>query len=256
MMVADAPEKERKNILNEAHEQAALHTDDYWTYMECATVDELYLQMESVDRADLFCLDITMKDGLDAAEKMRSAYPEAYVILVADQSVSPVSYMRPSIRAESLMLRPLSDVHIRSILGEAVSVYAKRLGEPDREAFFVVENRGAQELVPYGRILFFESREKKVYLSTETEEYGFYDTLDELAKQLAQSFLRVHRSFLVNTEQIERVEISASRVILRDGTQIPVSRTCKPGLRAWMEDKKEGSRHGENSRKDMAAILR
>ena len=53
--------------------------------------------------------------------------------------------------------------------------------------------------------------------------------LAELEKSLdPDRFLRVHRSYLLNLDRIDRIELYAkdSRVaILRDGTRIPVSRS-------------------------------
>ena len=240
MLVSDAPEEERKRIVREAREQAAFYTDADWRYVESGSVKELYELAESVGQADLLCLDVTMRQGVEAAEKLRMTYPHAYMILVADLSISPVKYLRPSVRAESLMLKPLYDEQICQVLGEAVRLYAGRMEKPDTEDFFVVENRGSRELVEYERILFFESREKKVYLSTETEEYGFYDTLDSLEKRLNEAFIRTHRSFLVNKRKIEKVELAASQAVLTDGTRIPLSRTCKPAVRTYLESRKGG----------------
>ena len=59
--------------------------------------------------------------------------------------------------------------------------------------------------------------------------------LTDLAAALDPSrFLRIHRSYVLNIERLERVELSAkdSRVaILRDGTRLPMSRSGHARMR-------------------------
>ncbi len=235
MLISDTPDAERAELIGRARNQAALLTDESWKYLESGSVSELLYLAEQQERADLICMDLTMKNSIPAAELIRASFPAAYMILIADAAISPVRYMRPSIQAESLMLKPLDRKQMDTVLREAIGVYVKRMREPGDRPVFVVENKGERNLIEYSRILFFESREKKVFLSTETEEYGFYHTLDELERELQTHFIRCHRGFLVNKSHIEKVELSRNRVWLDDGTEIPLSRSCKPALRIFLE---------------------
>ncbi|MBR2675262.1 MAG: LytTR family transcriptional regulator DNA-binding domain-containing protein [Mogibacterium sp.] len=202
--------------------------------MESGTVAELKSSLKESDKIDMICLDLTMDGSLEIAEKLRSDYASSYITLIADDKISPVKYIRPSIRAESLMIKPLSSKQIDEVMKEAVVSYMKRLEAPEDRRVFVAESKGNRNLISYDRILFFESREKKVFLSTEMEEYGFYDTLDELEKKMDDTFMRCHRSYIVNKTKIKTVELSAGRVILDDGTEIPLSRSYKKEIKEYL----------------------
>ena len=53
--------------------------------------------------------------------------------------------------------------------------------------------------------------------------YSLYEKLDNIEKELQKyRFLRIHKSFLVNTKYIE--SISNYRVLLKDGRILPVPR--------------------------------
>ena len=143
--------------------------------------------------------------------------------------------MRPAIGAESLLLKPLSAAQIQEVLSEAVRAYLDRFYRPDEKKVFVIEHKGGRSLVDYENIYFFESREKRVYLNTETEEYGFYDTLDQLETRLLGGFMRCHRSFLVNKKKIVKVFLSQNRLILENDFEIPLSRSYKPAVKAYLE---------------------
>jgi DNA-binding LytR/AlgR family response regulator len=64
--------------------------------------------------------------------------------------------------------------------------------------------------------------------------------LSEIEAVLPSTFLRVHRSFLVNLAQVRRLERSASgtgSLFLADGSEIPVSRRIMPKVRKTLEGK-------------------
>lgn len=238
VIVSDSPKAERKKIVESVKDHAAYYTDEQWECIESGTAAELEAALESTDRLDMACLDVTIDGNLQLAEQVRRDFSESYLMLVADQSISPVKYIRPTIQAESLMLKPLDKLQLKEVIGEAVSNYARRLQEPQDNRVFVVESGGERDLIEYDKILFFESREKKVFLSTEREEYGFYNTLDELEKSLKEGFIRCHRSYIVNKKRIAKVEISGSRVILDDGTELPLSRSFKPVIKEYLKENK------------------
>ena len=204
-----------------------------------------YIVQYSRDMAvNMVCVDITVENALDMVKEIRKDSPSVYIILIASQSISPLIYMRPAIGAESLLLRPLSKTQIKQVLAEAICTYAERFYKPEERKEFLVESRGERSLIAYGRICFFEARDKRVYLNTETEEYGFYGTLDKLEEQLEGEFLRCHRSFLVNKDKIAGVYLSQNRLVLKGDLELPLSRTYKPAVREYL---KKGGAYSEGS---------
>lgn len=235
MLISDAPERERKKLIACAKNEAALLTDEMWEWIECGSAVELREIADKNPRIDIYCIDLTINGSLEITKELRRNNPESYLVLVADNSISPVVYMRPQINAGSLLLKPLRQNDISEVIGEAISTYVeKKYGTSNRT--FVVENRGERSIIGYRRINYFESREKKIFLCTESEEFGFYDTLDELEKTLGEDFIRIHRSFLVNKQKIARVFISQGRVLLTDGSEVPLSRSYKPMLKEYLKE--------------------
>ena len=52
---------------------------------------------------------------------------------------------------------------------------------------------------------------------------GFYDNLEHAARELGESFLRCHRSFLVNMDRIRKY--SSNEIVLEGDITIPISRS-------------------------------
>ncbi len=83
-------------------------------------------------------------------------------------------------------------------------------------------------VLPVDRLDYAEARDDSVLLKSGADKHLKPQTLGELEASLdPRRFVRIHRSYLLNVERLERLELYAkdSRVaILADGTRLPVSR--------------------------------
>ncbi|MFS0688596.1 LytTR family DNA-binding domain-containing protein [Sporosarcina sp. 179-K 8C2 HS] len=82
--------------------------------------------------------------------------------------------------------------------------------------------------VPIEQITHIESYQKKTFFYTEDGQFSISSTLKELDKRLPEIFLRIHRSYIVNTARILRIsrDFSSNLVVtLVDGTELPVSQS-------------------------------
>lgn len=113
---------------------------------------------------DVCCVDVS--GGAHTAETARAANPDAFLILIAPPQLSPMEYLRPSILAAGLLLRPYTDEQAYGLALQALRPSA------DGQGSFRVETREGAQLVPYRNILYFEAREKKISLVTERGNTG------------------------------------------------------------------------------------
>lgn len=73
-------------------------------------------------------------------------------------------------------------------------------------------------------IMFFEKNRRKVKILTNdglADEY--YDTLDDIQKNLSEDFIRCHNSYFVNLKYVK--EFTPSEFRLYSGISIPISRS-------------------------------
>ena len=132
----------------------------------------------------------------------------------------------------SLLLRPFDSAQVRCVVSKLVKTYFRKYFDNDvKEDVFVVESRDGKQLIPYSRISCFEAREKKVFVVTDNAEYSFYDTIENLEKELPKQFVRSHRGFIVNIDKVEKVLLSQSIIMLDDDTEVPLSRSYKSRFR-------------------------
>ena len=140
--------------------------------------------------------------------------------------------MKPSIMAASLLLFPLDEGQVQTTVSDLFR-YISEQSDEQKEEFFVIKSKTQHEHIPLNKIMFFESREKKLYLNTQNREYGFYDTIDSVLEKLPDGFIRCHRSFVINSKKIKKVMLSQNIVELDDGIVVPLSKSYKPVLKEY-----------------------
>lgn len=88
--------------------------------------------------------------------------------------------------------------------------------------------------IPIEKIAYMESLQKKTWFYANKEPFKTNIPLKELQQRLPDSFLRIHRSYIVNISFIDRIirDFSSSLlVLLHDGTELPVSQTYMADVR-------------------------
>ena len=151
---------------------------------------------------------------------------------VAAKAKEGIRIIRPFVLApESLILRPVTAEECRRAAGE---IFDRLLAAQHEGAdCFVVKSRDERIRVPYRKILYFEARERRLCLRMAGEELTFTGTLEKLLETLPPEFRRVHRSFVVNADNIQRVVLSQNLVYLRGDVAVPLSRSYKKEVREY-----------------------
>ena len=124
--------------------------------------------------------------------------------------------------------------------GEASLLDAPDEGPPvepiERPERFLVRKLGKEFLVAADDIEWLEAEGNYVNLHVKGRLYPLRSTMAAIEPRLDPArFQRVHRSYIVNLDQLAEIEPMDSgdaRLRLRDGTQLPCSRTYRPALRA------------------------
>lgn len=213
---------------------AAYAGDDEWDIQLFQSMDEMKTFFEERPLLDLLCYEVDGTDTVSYLEKIRKNYQQSQLLLLADPKLCPMTYLRPGIMANALLLQPWTKEQGREILGEMISdMFQKQEGDSDS---FIIKTKEGRTNIPYNQIYYFEAREKKLFVCTGWEEYGFYDTIENLQNELPEQFVRCHRSFIVNFTKIRKVMLSQNLIELTDGIEVPLSRSYKAVLKG-MEKK-------------------
>lgn len=233
LILLDKEKEEALKLKEQIRDIAASMSDEYWKIDFTGKIEEISEYIEKEDLLDFACMDIMVDRGLDKTRQMREKYKEMALLLIANADVSPMVYLRPGVRPDALLIRPIDKKMAEETLYEFISTGLGNKEDDSGESFFVVKNKEERTFIPYNSICYFEAREKKIYACTKNEEYGFYASLDELLESLPEQFMRCHRSFLVNSRMISRVLNAQNMLELYDGIEVPLSRSFKTFFRDY-----------------------
>jgi two-component system LytT family response regulator len=202
---------------------------------ECANGFEAVKAVTALD-PDVLFLDIRMPklDGFEVLSLLDRS-PIVVFVTAFDE------YARRAFEVHALeyLLKPFSEARFRTVLERVkqqvatrerapVAPMASKLRAKPLQRIVVRDDEGGIEVVPVVRIDYIEADDDAILIATGGRKLRKQQTLGELAAELdPDRFVRIHRSYLLNIERLEKLELYAkdSRVaLLRDGTKLPVSR--------------------------------
>lgn len=141
--------------------------------------------------------------------------------------------------ATDYVLKPVEQARLEKALDKVEAVVAARkpaaAAEPVRR--IQGERNGKRTYIPVTDIAYIEARADYASAHTETGTYLVNDSISVLERRLAnEGFLRVHRSFLVNIDDVRDVEVLKPSGLMqlklgRTDASIPVSRRRATGVK-------------------------
>lgn len=231
VLIMDRYREEMERMHRYMRHTAAHLSELDWNWVLCDSASKLRRFLEQGSGVDLACMDVAAEEGITLAEQVRQRHGAAFIMVLADSSVSPMRYLKPSIMPGALLLRPYTEEQMHSSLLEVMEKLLESMTEGEAPGMFALPERSGRRMIPYRDICCFEAREKKVFLNTGREEYGLYDTIEHLQEVLPAGFLRCHRSFIVAKAKIHRIYLSKNYLELSNGMTVPLSRTYKNALK-------------------------
>lgn len=175
-------------------------------------------QVKTSQNTGVYFLDIDLNsdmNGLKLAQQIRLFDPRGFIIFITAHS--ELSYMTFQYRVEAMDF-VLKDnpaeakVKIRECLLNAMERYTLQTNKIHK--VYTMELGGRKVSVDYDEIFFFETSRNihKVILHAKDRQIEFSSTMKELTGTLEGSFVRCHRSFLVNKNNIKEID-AKNRII-------------------------------------------
>ena len=190
------------------------------TFFEFSSGEGLLRWMEKhAGELDLVFLDIEMGelDGMETARRLRSADEGLQLVFVT--GYTDYVFDGYSVGALGYLMKPPKPDQLDGVLDRAAEA---RLREGDQA--FLCRSGETLYRIPKKTILYFASDRRQVTCVSAARTYTFYGKLDDVERDVGESFVRVHQRYLVRTAAVERME--GSQVFV-GGEALPVSRACR-----------------------------
>lgn len=188
-------------------------------------------------KPDLVFLDIELADenGLSIAKKLGELDPAPALIFAT--AYDEYALQAFDLNAVDYILKPFEEERICKAIEKVKKSKGIGLEQQRTTVQPIREVKGKIPVLIDERIvllncrdiLFLESRDGKCIIKTKDMEYRVSDALVMIEKKINEgAFLRVHRSYIVNLDQITEIEPwfnSTYNLTMEDGSKVPVSRT-------------------------------
>lgn len=211
---------------------AAKYTDEKWEYYYSENVDSVMGHIEQYSKQDVIGWDVTANGAEEELINLRKHCPASFLMIFASSRMNPMRYVKAGVNPDSLVLKPYEKEDLMEVLDESFSVLGERISKSKND-LLTVYTGNAQKYLQVDIIDYVEAREKKVFLKMKKEEYGMYDSLEDISKRLPHSFVRCHRSYIINMSHIDKMFLSENYIIMKNGDRIPVSRTYKKAVKEY-----------------------
>ncbi|HXG59627.1 MAG TPA: response regulator [Thermoanaerobaculia bacterium] len=219
--------------------------DDFEIVAECANGFEAVKAVTERD-PDVVFLDIQMPK-LDGFEVLSLLDRSPVVVFVTAHDEYALRAFE--VRALDYLLKPFTEERFASVLQRVreqmvvrerapVASLAASLRPKPLQRIVVRGEEGSIQVIPVSRVDYVEADDDAIVIATGGTKVRKQQAIGDLAAELDPArFVRIHRSYLLNIERLEKIEPYAkdSRVaILRDGTRLPVSRSGYAVLRGML----------------------
>lgn len=156
-----------------------------------------YLQL---NKADVLLLDINLKsslNGLEIAEKVRKTNKDCYIIFETahiEYCLLAYKYKTFDFISKPITYQKLENCIIR--LFDDISKETRR--------FIKLDNKNT--IISESEVKFIEKDGMKLVFHTDSRDYEVYSSFAKIQDSLPDNFVRCHKSFIANIDNITKVE--------------------------------------------------
>lgn len=215
----------------------AVDGDEAVRLIDGARADLLFLDIQLPSRTGFDILDAFDLGTLDDAELPFVIFTTAY---------HEHALRAFQVHALDYLLKPFDEERLDAAVDRAVRIIrgsraldraaVRDALRPSPLSRIVVREPGRILFLDVADIDWIEAAENYVYLHTRGTKHLVRGTIRSFAERLdPKQFLRIHRSTIVKLERVSHVE--SRRVVLRDGTALPISRNFAAELRARLSSR-------------------
>jgi DNA-binding LytR/AlgR family response regulator len=183
---------------------------------------------------DLVFLDINLPDisGLDLTDLLKGRLKVIFTTAYSTYAVQ--SYEK---NALDYLLKPITFNRFLQAALKAKAAFdslpASSQADPKVGSFFV---KSGKKIIHFNwsDIHYLEGYKEYVAVTAATGKTLVYKRMKEMEELLPSHFIRVHKSFFVNTEKVEKIEDNHVHVL---GRQVPIGRKYKEAFYQKLQDR-------------------
>lgn len=184
---------------------------------------------------DLVLLDINLKgnlDGIDLAHEINKKFHIPFIFLTSNSDVKTIDKAKLT-SPSGFIIKPFSKADLQSNIEIAIYKVQQKQTEVEpnndkQSTFFFVKEKQSFIKVEYSHILYAEACDNYTIIYTKNGKHIISQTLKVIEDKLVDfGFFRVHRTYLVNLNSIDRIDVKS---LIINKIEVPISEANKAEL--------------------------
>lgn len=186
---------------------------------------DVFLERVGTVTYDMLFMDICMEpiDGIEVGKELRRRFPKTEMRITYVSTFKEYAMSLFKIRPFDFLLKPIKEQEVRGLLGELSDILH------EDHQFFQYKHNHIYYKIPYYKILYFYSEQKRIHVVTREEDKTFWGKLDEVNEQTNHYFLQIHKSYLINCSYVKRYQYD--QVIMENNVCLNITRPNRDEVR-------------------------
>ena len=197
--------------------------------IETGDPEKILDAVKDSENMGLYFLDIELQanmNGLILANKIREYDPRGFIIFITSHSEMSFLTFKYKVEALDFILKDHPQ-QLQQQICECMEHVVQKYSKITRGNVKTVKiTRGRRMItLEYHDIMFFEtsSNEHKLIVHTKNKSIEFFGKMKEIENEVGEDFIRCHRAYLVNKENIKEVNYEEKCIIMVTQACCPIS---------------------------------
>lgn len=177
------------------------------------TTDEFdLLSFVRNNQVDAIVLDINLKSsltGLDIATKLRKEHNNSYIIFTTAHS--EFVFLAYKCKTFDFLCKPVA---IERLEETVLRLFEDVKNNSSGKSYIRLDNKNT--IINGNEVHYIKREGMKVIFHTKSRDYEVYSSFAKIQKLLPDNFVRCHKSFIANINNIEKLEPSNNLIYFRD----------------------------------------
>ncbi len=172
-----------------------------------ATDGESAIEVAASHSIEIAFLDIDMPNvnGLDAAKAIKAINKDTEIVFVtAYRDYAIDSY---DVKALDYILKPVDFSRVSQNIDAIIKKQQKKPNTIKPQTSIMIRDKNEYHMIELSQILFFEKQKNKLIIKLRGKEYEANLTLTEVLDLLDSNFVRSHKSYIINLNNVNRMEL-------------------------------------------------
>lgn len=184
---------------------------------------------------DIAILDIQLsgnRNGVDLAKRIKEDYDFPFIFLTSFSDSKTVNEAKKQLPS-AFLIKPFTKEELYTSIEVALFNFSKKIGQVIDDNIIIkdslfVKDKGVYSKLKFENILYFKS--DHVYLEINmknNKKFIIRASLNEVIDKLNNNFIRVHRSYIVNTKYLLQIETASLKI---ENSNIPIGKKYRQNI--------------------------